>query len=76
MYSLTKYQHGFRTNHSIETALLHFVNNIYKMFEDKLYVVRIFIDLFKAFDSLNHNYMFDKLKHVLIRGLLIGTTFS
>ena len=27
---LTKYQHGFQANHSTETALLHFVNNIYK----------------------------------------------
>lgn len=32
---LSKHQNGFRKNYSTETATLHFVNNIYKLLEDK-----------------------------------------
>lgn len=66
---LTQYQHGFRANHSTETAVLHFVNNIYKALEQKLYVAGVFIDLSKAFDSLNHNILLSKLQHIGIRGV-------
>lgn len=66
---LSQYQHGFRANHSTETAILQFVNNIYKSLEDKLYVVGVFIDLSKAFDSINHNILIDKMQHIGIRGV-------
>lgn len=66
---LTTFQHGFRSNRSTETAVLHFINNVYKFLEEKSYVVGIFIDLSKAFDMLNHNILFDKLSHIGIRGV-------
>lgn len=66
---LTTFQHGFRSNRSTETAILQFINNVYKFLEEKLYVVGIFIDLSKAFDTLNHNILFDKLTHIGIRGV-------
>ena len=66
---LSEYQHGFRANHSTESAILQFTNNVYKCLERKHYVVGVFIDLSKAFDSLNHHILLDKLKHIGIRGI-------
>lgn len=66
---LIKNQHGFRASHSTESAVLHFVNNVYKYLEEKYYVVGVFVDLSKAFDSLNHKILLDKLQHIGIRGL-------
>ena len=66
---LTEHQHGFRAQHSTETAIIHFVNNVYKCLEEKLYVGGVFIDLSKAFDTLNHQILLHKLEHIGIRGL-------
>ena len=66
---LSKCQHGFRKNHSTETAVLNFVNNVYKYLESKQNVIGIFIDLSKAFDTLDHTILINKLKHMGIRGV-------
>lgn len=66
---LSIYQHGFRANRSTETAILEFINNVYRYLEDKCYAVGIFMDLSKAFDSLNHQILFGKLQYFGIRGI-------
>ena len=65
---LTHCQHGFRANHSTESALLHFVSNVYKLLDEKYYIVGLFIDLSKAFDSLNHAFLLKKLKILELGG--------
>lgn len=65
---LSPSQHGFRRNHSTETAVLQFVSNIYKYLDDKLFVAGTFVDLSKAFDTLNHDVLINKLENVGIRG--------
>ena len=44
-------------------ALTDIVNKIADTFEDKSSLVGVFVDLSKAFDTINHDIMLAKLKH-------------
>ena len=50
-------------------AALELVNNIFQGFENNEYTVGIFVDLKKAFDTVNHNILIDKLNFYGIRGI-------
>ena len=60
---LTEHQHGFRAQHSTESAILEFVKNVYACLEEKLYVMGIFLDFSKAFDTLDHEILLYELEH-------------
>ena len=45
------------------------VNRIYHGFENNQYTVGIFIDLKKAFDTVGHKIVIDKLKFYGIHGI-------
>ena len=62
-------QYGFRTNHSTELAVIEMVEKITDAIDNNLYPVGIFIDLKKAFDTINHSILIDKLKNYGIRGI-------
>ena len=62
-------QFGFRKKHSTSHARIEIIENIRKALDDKKYVCGIFIDLQKAFDTVNHSVLFDKLNHYGIRGI-------
>lgn len=55
-------QYGFRTRHSTETATLELVNRVLTAFESNLTPISIFLDLSKAFDTLEHRVLLEKLK--------------
>ena len=63
-----KDQYGFRNNHSTTHALIKITDAIQKALDEKLYACGIFIDLEKAFDTVNHRILLSKLKHYGIRG--------
>jgi hypothetical protein len=56
-----KHQHGFRKKHSTETAALEFVGKILSSLENHGTAFSLFIDLSKAFDTISHDILLDKL---------------
>ena len=61
-------QYGFRTNHSTEHAALELADRILYSLDHNETPLSIFLDLSKAFDTLDHNIILNKLKHYGIRG--------
>ena len=66
---LSKHQYGFRKNRSTEHAIIDFVDKITKAIDEGKYSVGIFLDLSKAFDTINHRILIKKLEHYGIKGV-------
>ncbi len=66
---LFKKQYGFRTDHSTYMAVLDFVSTITKAIDDNMYTMSIFMDLSKAFDTIDHGILLQKLYHYGFRGV-------
>ena len=49
-------QYGFREKHSSQHATLYIINTIQNIMDNKLYTCGNFIDLEKAFDTVNHEF--------------------
>lgn len=77
--ALVDNQFGFRKNKSTEEALLSVKEEIIENFENRLFTVGVFLDFRKAFDSIKHHILFQKLPEYGIRGVtleLIKSYFS
>ena len=68
---LYRHQFGFRKNHSTSHALIHLVNKIASSIDRNEITAGIFLDLSKAFDTINHDILFAKLEHCGIRGTVL-----
>ena len=62
-------QFGFRNKHSTLHALMSLTENIRKNLDKGNYSCEIFIDLQKAFDTVDHKILLSKLDHYGIRGV-------
>ena len=58
---LSKWQFGFRRDHSTTHPMIHFMNFITSSLNEKKYTIAIFCDLKKAFDTCNHKILLLKL---------------
>jgi len=65
---LSMYQYGFRKNHSTDNPMLKLVNYITNAWERKEHVIGIFCDLKKAFDTVDHAILLEKLYKFGIKG--------
>jgi hypothetical protein len=69
---LYDFQFGFRGGYSTSLALIDVINMIHSDTYANNYVLGIFMDLKKAFDSVNHDILIRKLEHYGIRGICLN----
>lgn len=65
---ITNAQYGFQKGKSTESALTKIRDQIVKNIEDKLYTIGVFLDLRKAFDSIQHDILLRKCYFYGLRG--------
>lgn len=66
---LNGHQYGFRSNRSTSLAVMEFVENIATVVDNKQFGVGVFIDLSKAFDTIDHSLLLQKCERYGIRGI-------
>ena len=66
---LHQYQFGFRSNHSTSLALIDVIDNILQQLDNHNHVIGIYLDLQKAFDTVNHEILLYKLYNYGVRGI-------
>ena len=61
-------QFGFQKNISTSAALIQITEKIKESIDNRKYGCGLFIDLRKAFDTVNHAILITKMEHYGIRG--------
>ena len=65
-------QYGFCSSHSCENAITELISTVVKNLEEQKYTVALFLDLSKAFDTLEHDLLLQKLDRYGIRGTCLS----
>ena len=65
---ITSKQFGFRSNHSCNHAIISLTEHVKKLLDDGHVVCGVFVDLEKAFDTVHHEILCDKLNAYGLRG--------
>ena len=66
---LYQFQFGFRSKHSASHPLTSLTEKIPAALDKNLFACGVFIDLRKAFDTVNHNILISKLEYYGIHGI-------
>ena len=69
---LTDSQYGFRRNRSTSLALIELIEKITESLDSKRTTVGVFIDLKKAFDTIDHQLLLKKLYFYGVRGTALN----
>ena len=64
----SKHQFGFRAKHNVQHPILHFSDNIFQALNEGKINLTVFIDLKKAFDTVDYEILLSKLEHYGVRG--------
>ena len=69
---LTKFQVGFRKGYSTTSSIVSLTNDIFKGINNQKVTVAVFVDLAKAFNTVNHVILLVKLIKLGITGTLLS----
>lgn len=69
---LSDRQYGFREGKSTEDAICYLTTQIYNSLDKKIPTLCIFVDLAKAFDTVCHQKLLNKLEHYGLRGNVLN----
>ena len=64
-------QYGFRPKHSTINAITQFSHNILSSIDARQQSIAVYLDLSKAFDTIDHSILLKKLEHYGIRGIAL-----
>jgi hypothetical protein len=67
-----KFQYGFRSKSSTKTATIELFDKILNAVNNRKLVTGVFLDLAKAFDTVNHKILVDKLEYAGVRGIALN----
>ena len=59
---------SFRAKHSTTHAVIHLIDKVVTAIDNSEHTLGIFLDFLKAFDTLDHSILLQKLNHYGIRG--------
>lgn len=62
-------QYGFRSNRSTSMAVMALVEDVAAAIDNKDFTVSVFIDLSKAFDTIDHKLLLKKMQKYCARGI-------
>ena len=66
-----KGKYGFRPKHSTINAVTELSNHVINSMDNKQCALTVFLDLSKAFDTIDHMTLLAKLAHYGIRGVAL-----
>ena len=73
---LSMQQYGFRAKHSTEFVTLNLVDHLTYKLDNGLIPSNIYIDLSKAFDTLIHDILLNKLNYYRVKGVANKLIYS